>query len=68
MSLTPAKDLSLRLEGEHKANALAYFVEGLSLEENGEMDKALTAYRKVLDVIRRHPDNYDVAFDQKFVK
>jgi tetratricopeptide (TPR) repeat protein len=47
---TPAKDLLLRLENEHKADALAHFVEGLSFEENGEMDKALAAYRKVLDV------------------
>ena len=46
----PAKDLLLRLEGERKANALAHFIEGLSFEDNGEMDKALAAYRKVLDV------------------
>ena len=46
----PAKDLFLRLENEHKADALAHFVEGLAFEENGEMDKALSAYRKVLDV------------------
>ncbi|HST29232.1 MAG TPA: tetratricopeptide repeat protein [Chthoniobacterales bacterium] len=50
ISATPAKDLLLRLENEHKADALAHFVEGLSYEENGEMDKALAAYRKVLDV------------------
>lgn len=47
---TPAKDLLLRIEGEHKADALAHFVEGMSFEENGEMDKALAAYRKVLNV------------------
>src|SRR5438477_2320324 len=47
---TPLKDLLLRVEGQHKADALAYFAEGLSFEENGEMDKALAAYRKVLDV------------------
>lgn len=46
----PSKDLLLRPEGEHKADALAHFVEGMSFEENGEMDKALVAYRKVLDV------------------
>jgi tetratricopeptide (TPR) repeat protein len=50
ISTTPAKDLLLRIEGEHKADALAHFVEGLAFEENGEMDKALAAYRKVLDV------------------
>src|SRR5438045_6366794 len=48
--LAPPKDLLLHPEGEHKADALAQFVEGLSLEESGEMDKALAAYRKVLDV------------------
>src|ERR1051325_2463414 len=48
--LTPAKDLLLRIEGAHKAEALAEFVEGMSFEENGEMDKALAAYRKVLNV------------------
>src|SRR5262249_20438215 len=46
----PAKDLLLRAEGEHKADALAHFVEGMSFEENGELNKALVAYRKVLDV------------------
>jgi tetratricopeptide (TPR) repeat protein len=40
----------LRPEGERKAGALAHFVEGMSLEERGEMDKALEAYRKVLNV------------------
>jgi tetratricopeptide (TPR) repeat protein len=50
VSITPAKDLVLRSEGEHKADALAHFVEGMTFEENGEIDKALTAYRKVLDV------------------
>ena len=49
-SLTPAKDLVLRPEGEHQAEALAHFVEGTSFEENGEMSKALEAYRKVLNV------------------
>src|SRR5438270_10341350 len=50
LSATPARDLLLRIEGDHKADALAHFVEGMSFEENGEMDKALAAYRKVLDV------------------
>ncbi len=50
IALAPAKDLLLRLENQHKADALAHFVEGMSFEENGEMDKALAAYRKVLDV------------------
>lgn len=50
LSLTPAKDLILRPEGEHRAEALAHFVEGTSYEESGEMGKALEAYRKVLNV------------------
>ena len=49
-SITPAKDLVLRPEGEHQAEALAHFVEGTSFEESGEMSKALEAYRKVLNV------------------
>ena len=52
------KDLLLRAEGEHKADALAHFVEGMSFEENGEMDKALATYRKVLDV---DPGQVDLA-------
>ena len=46
----PAADLALRLDGAHKADALTHFVEGISLEENGETDRALEAYRKVLNV------------------
>lgn len=49
-SFKPAPDLVLRPAGEHKAGALAHFVEGMAFEENGEMDKALEAYRKVLNV------------------
>jgi tetratricopeptide (TPR) repeat protein len=45
-----AADLSLRSEGAHKADALTHFVEGMALEENGETDRALEAYRKVLNV------------------
>ncbi len=50
ISLKPAPDLALRPEGERKAGALAHFVEGMGFEQNGEMDKALEAYRKVLNV------------------
>jgi tetratricopeptide (TPR) repeat protein len=50
VSPIPNKDLLLRIDGQHKADALAHFVEGMEFEENGEMDKALAAYRKVLDV------------------
>ncbi len=37
-------------ENERKAGALAHFVQGMAFEENGEMDQALDAYRKVLNV------------------
>ena len=53
-NLKPAADLLLRPEGERKAGALASFVEGGSFEENGEIDKALEAYRKVLNVDPGH--------------
>jgi tetratricopeptide (TPR) repeat protein len=46
----PAPDLALRPQAAHKADALARFVEGMALEENGEMERALEAYRKVLNV------------------
>jgi tetratricopeptide (TPR) repeat protein len=49
-NLKPATDLVLRPEGERKARALAHFIEGMAFEENGEMDQALEAYRKVLNV------------------
>src|SRR5437762_12567081 len=45
--MTPAKDLFLHPDGEHKADALAHFVEGMSFEENGEMDKARSEERRV---------------------
>jgi tetratricopeptide (TPR) repeat protein len=46
----PAKDLALQPENARKADALADFVEGVRLEENAEMDNALAAYQKVLNV------------------
>ena len=45
-----AADLALRPQAAHKADALAHFVEGLGFEGNGEMERALDAYRKVLNV------------------
>ncbi len=46
----PAPDLTLRAGGDRKAGALTHFVEGMVFEENGEMDRALDAYRRVLNV------------------
>src|SRR5438093_7358051 len=50
LSLKPAPDLVLRPDAERKAGALAHFVEGMTFEESGQVDKALEAYRKVLNV------------------
>ena len=50
LALPPARDLNLSIEGGHKAEALAHFVEGIDFEEDGEMEKALEAYRQVLNV------------------
>jgi tetratricopeptide (TPR) repeat protein len=44
------EDLQLRAEGQRKAQALSEFVRGAAFEENGETEKALESYRKVLDV------------------
>src|SRR5216110_309686 len=50
LALPPARDLNLSIEGGHKAEALAHFAEGIDFEEDGEMEKALEAYREVLNV------------------
>ncbi|MDP9254861.1 MAG: tetratricopeptide repeat protein [Verrucomicrobiota bacterium] len=46
----PAKDLALQPENARKADALADFVEGTRLEENADIENALAAYQKVLNV------------------
>ncbi len=56
--LAPAKDLMLQPEGVRKANALAQFTEGQRWEELGEMQKALDAFQKVLNV---DPGQVDLA-------
>lgn len=48
--IPPAKDLSLEPGGTAKADALARFVEGLSLEEAGEPAKAQEAFTKSLQL------------------
>ena len=50
LALPPARDLNLSIEGGHKAEAFAHFAEGIDFEEDGEMEKALEAYRQVLNV------------------
>jgi tetratricopeptide (TPR) repeat protein len=49
-TLVPAKDLTLQPENARKADALLDFVEGVRLEENAEMESALAAYQRVLNV------------------
>lgn len=46
----PAKDLALQPENARKADALVDFVEGVRLEENADMERALALYQKVLTV------------------
>jgi len=45
-----APDLALRPQGARKADAITHFFEGMAFEESGEMESALEAYRKVLNV------------------
>ena len=49
-NFVPAKDLVLQNTGRLKSDALTDYIRGLSLEESGEVDKALDAYRHVLNV------------------
>lgn len=41
---------------------------GMVHEARGEHGQAADCYRKVLDVIRQHPGDYDAAYDENFVK
>jgi tetratricopeptide (TPR) repeat protein len=41
---------------------------GMVCEARGDNQKAADCYRKVLDFIRAHPDDYDEGFDEVFVK
>ncbi|MEO6873151.1 MAG: tetratricopeptide repeat protein [Chthoniobacterales bacterium] len=56
--LHPPKDLALQYDGERKAEALTAYVEALDLQENGESEKALAAFEKVLNV---DPGEVDLA-------
>ena len=54
----PGSDLLLKKEGEHLADALAAFSEGITAEEDAETDHALEAYRKALSL---DPSNAELA-------
>lgn len=52
------KDLALQPEGERKARALMDFIEALSLQEEGETERALAAFERVLNI---DPGEIDLA-------
>ena len=58
-----ARDLLTRFPDEHDG----WDRLGMVHEARGENAKAAACYRKVLDLIRQRPDDYDAAFDEKFV-
>src|SRR5450432_4676942 len=58
MVFRPPKDLALQPEGERKAQALTSYIEALDLQEDGESEKALAAFEKVLNV---DPGEVDLA-------
>jgi tetratricopeptide (TPR) repeat protein len=56
--LKAPKDLALQDDGERKARALVDYVLALDLQENGESDKALQAFERVLNI---DPGEIDLA-------
>jgi len=58
-----ARDLLARFPDEHDG----WDRLGMVHEARGENGQAAACYRKVLDGIRQRPDDYDAAFDEKFV-
>ena len=52
------KDLALQPEGERKARALMDYVEALDLQDNGESERALDAFERVLNI---DPGEVDLA-------
>ncbi len=52
------KDLALKPEGERKVRAMLDYIEALDLQENGEGEKALAAFERVLNI---DPGEIDLA-------
>ena len=52
------KDLALKPEGERKVRALLDYIQALDLQENGESEKALEAFERVLNI---DPGGIDLA-------
>lgn len=40
---------------------------GLVHEKRGERQSAADCYRRALELVRRHPEDYEPAFEQQFV-
>ena len=59
-----ARDLLARFPDEHDG----WDRLGMVHEKRGEHREAADCYRRVGDVIRRRPDDYDPAFKQKFIE
>jgi tetratricopeptide (TPR) repeat protein len=59
-----ARDLLVRFPDLHDG----YDRLGMVLEARGENRQAADCYRKVIAFIRQHPDDYDDAFEDAFVK
>lgn len=58
LTLHPPKDLALRPEGERKARAMVDYVLALDLQDDGESQKALDAFERVLAI---DPGEIDLA-------
>ena len=58
LTLTPPNDLALKPEGERKARAMLDYVQALDLQDDGESEKALAAFERVLNV---DPGEVDLA-------
>jgi tetratricopeptide (TPR) repeat protein len=56
--LHPPKDLALKPEGERKARALLDYIRALDLQDDGEVEQALAAFERVLNV---DPGEVDLA-------
>lgn len=58
-----ARDLLVRYPDEHDG----WDRLGMVHAARGETKQAADCYRKVVDIIRRRPGDYDAAFDEKFI-
>lgn len=59
-----ARDLLVRFPDVHDG----YDRLGMVYEARGDNRQAADCYRKIIDFIRQHPDDYDDAFEDTFVK